>query len=98
MFVVCHATARGFKERRVQYSLAPSPSRTNKREIEFYQFATHVFSPLNALHFSCGGVRRSRAIPLLDILRGGAAPTPPTATSAGYVAAGRTAAQSRMHH
>ena len=48
----------------------------------------------NELHFSCGGVRRSRAIPLLHILRGCAALTPPAATSAGYVAAGSTAAQS----
>ena len=51
----------------------------------------------NDLHFSCEGVRRSRAIPSLDILRGGAALTPPAATSAGYVAAGSTAAQRTIH-
>ncbi len=51
----------------------------------------------NELHFSCGGVRHSRAIRAANnTLRGCAALTPRAATNACYGAAGSTAAQGTM--
>ena len=52
-----------------------------------------ILARSNELHFSCGGVRHSRAIPRRTLLRGCAALTPPAATNACYGAAGSTAAQ-----